>query len=212
MTIEWLLHSSGPLAIGINQGGLFTRVLPESQTPDIQFHVATLSADMAGGKVHHFPGFTLSVCQLRPESTGCITLASGDPFVAPTINANYLATEADRRCTTTAIAFARQLAATAPLSEYVAEEILPDPKRAGEADLLAFARKHGATIFHPVGTCRMGSDSDAVVDPRLRVRGIEALWIADCSIMPRLISGNTNVPAMMIGEKAADMICADSPK
>jgi choline dehydrogenase len=212
MTIEWLLHSSGPLAIGINQGGLFTRVLPESQTPDIQFHVATLSADMAGGKVHHFPGFTLSVCQLRPESTGCITLASGDPFVAPTINANYLATEADRRCTTAAIAFARQLAATAPLSEYVAEEILPGPKRAGEADLLAFARKHGATIFHPVGTCRMGSDSDAVVDPRLRVRGVAALWIADCSIMPRLISGNTNVPAMMIGEKAADMICADSPK
>ena len=144
------------------------------------------------------------------DSFGRYRRRKGAPL--PTINANYLATEADRRCTTTAIAFARQLAATAPLSEYVAEEILPGPKCAGEADLLAFARTHGATIFHPVGTCRMGSDSDAVVDPRLRVRGVEALWIADCSIMPRLISGNTNVPAMMIGEKAADMICADSPK
>ncbi|HEV3161692.1 MAG TPA: FAD-dependent oxidoreductase [Xanthobacteraceae bacterium] len=212
MAVEWLLRRSGPLAIGINQGGLFTRVLPESQTPDIQFHVATLSADMAGGKVHEFSGFTLSVCQLRPESTGSITLASADPFAAPKIHANYLATEADQHCTTAAIAFARRLAATAPLSGYVAEEILPGSKCCGDADLLAFARKHGATIFHPSGTCRMGGDGDAVVDPRLRVRGVEALWVADCSIMPRLISGNTNVPAMMIGEKAADMICADSRK
>jgi choline dehydrogenase len=212
MAIEWLLHRSGPLAIGINQGGLFTRVLPESQTPDIQFHVATLSADMAGGKVYDFPGFTLSVCQLRPESTGCITLASADPFGAPKINANYLATEADRRCTTAAIAFARRLAATAPLSDYVAAEILPGPKCTGDADLLAFARKHGATIFHPSGTCRMGSDGNAVVDPRLRVRGVDGLWVADCSIMPRLVSGNTNVPAMMIGEKAADIITANVAK
>ena len=109
MAVEWLLRRSGPLAIGINQGGLFTRVLPESQTPDIQFHVATLSADMAGGKVHEFSGFTLSVCQLRPESTGSITLASADPFAAPKIHANYLATEADRHCTIAAIAFARRL-------------------------------------------------------------------------------------------------------
>jgi choline dehydrogenase-like flavoprotein len=212
MAVEWLMRRSGPFAVGINQGGLFTRVLPESRTPDIQFHVATLSADMAGGKVHDFSGFTLSVCQLRPESTGSITLASADPFAAPKIHANYLATEADRRCTTAAIAFARRLAATAPLSEYVAEEVLPGAACAGHDDLLTFARKHGATIFHPVGTCRMGSDGDAVVDPRLRVRGVEALWVADCSIMPRLVSGNTNVPAMMIGEKAADMIWADSPK
>jgi len=209
MAIEWLLRRSGPLAIGINQGGLFTRVLPESQTPDIQFHVATLSADMAGGKVHDFSGFTLSVCQLRPESTGSITLASPDPFAAPKIQANYLATEADRRCTTAAIAFARRLAATAPLSDYVAAEMVPGPDCVGEANLLAFARKQGATIFHPTGTCRMGSDEDAVVDPRLRLRGIDRLWVADCSIMPRLVSGNTNIPAIMIGEKASDMILED---
>jgi choline dehydrogenase len=134
------------------------------------------------------------------------------PFLACPVEVGVSRNPAPLCCGDKGLDHARQLAATAPLSEYVAEEILPDPKRAGEADLLAFARKHGATIFHPVGTCRMGSDSDAVVDPRLRVRGVEALWIADCSIMPRLISGNTNVPAMMIGEKAADMICADSPK
>ena len=212
MAMEWLLRRSGPLAIGINQGGLFTRVLPESQTPDIQFHVATLSADMAGGKAHDFSGFTLSVCQLRPESTGSITLASADPFAAPKINANYLAAEADRRCTVAAISFARRLAATRPFLDYVADEVLPGPDCRSDADLLAFARKHSTTIFHPAGTCRMGSDRDAVVDPRLRLRGIDGLWVADCSIMPQLISGNTNVPAIMIGEKAADMIGADSAK
>jgi choline dehydrogenase-like flavoprotein len=207
--LEWLLRRSGPLAVGINQGGLFTRVLPDSLTPDIQFHVATLSADMAGGKVHDFSGFTLSVCQLRPESTGSITLASADPFSAPKIHVNYLAAEADRRCTIAAIAFARKLAASAPLSEYVAAEMLPGSDCVGDASLLAFAREHGATIFHPAGTCRMGSDQDAVVDPRLHLRGIDSLWIADCSIMPRLVSGNTNVPAIMIGEKASDMILED---
>jgi choline dehydrogenase len=209
MGIEWLLHRTGPLATGINQGGLFTRVLPDSQTPDIQFHVATLSADMAGGKVHDFSGFTLSVCQLRPQSTGSITLKSADPFAPPKINANYLAAETDRRCTTAAIAFARKLAATQPLRDYIAEEILPGPRYVTDADLLGFAREHGATIFHPAGTCRMGMDDDAVVDPRLHLRGIDGLWVADCSIMPTLTSGNTNVPAIMIGEKASDMILED---
>jgi choline dehydrogenase len=209
MGLEWLLHRAGPLATGINQGGLFTRVLPESQTPDIQFHIATLSADMAGGKVHDFSGFTLSVCQLRPESRGSITLGSSDPFVPPKIHANYLATETDRRCTTAAMAFARKLAATSPLSDYIAAEMMPGPDCDTDADLLGFARQNGATIFHPSGTCRMGADEDAVVDPRLRLRGVDGLWVADCSIMPTLISGNTNVPAIMIGEKASDMILED---
>lgn len=212
MALQWLLRSEGPLAIGINQGGLFTRVLDESRTPDIQFHIATLSADMAGGKVHDFPGFTLSVCQLRPESRGAIALASGDPLAAPLIQANYLSAETDRRCAVAALAFARRLARTEPLAGYVAREEAPGPAALTDADLLGFARSHGATIFHPAGTCKMGPDGDpdAVVDPRLKVRGVERLWVADCSIMPQLVSGNTNLPAIMIGEKAADLIREDA--
>lgn len=211
MGLEWLLKRSGPLAIGINQGGLFTRVLPESLTPDIQFHIATLSADMAGGKVHDFPGFTLSVCQLRPESTGTISLHSADPLAAPKIQANYFAAETDRRCAVAAMRFARRLAATEPLSGYVAAEVKPGSGAVSDDDLMTFAREQGATIFHPAGTCRMGPDGDttAVVDPRLRVRGMDGLWVVDCSIMPTLVSGNTNIPAIMIGEKAADMIRED---
>jgi len=212
--LEWLLFRNGPLAVGINQGGIFTRVLPESRTPDIQFHVATLSADMAGGKVHDFPGFTLSVCQLRPESTGRITLSSSDPLAPPRIHANYLATELDRRCVVAAMRFARRLAATKPLSDYVAREVTPGAALQSDEELLDFARNYGATIFHPVGTCRMGpeEDPDAVVDHRLKVHGVDGLWVVDCSIMPTLVSGNTNIPAIMIGEKAADMIQEDVSK
>ncbi|HQS48898.1 MAG: choline dehydrogenase [Rhizobiales bacterium 24-66-13] len=212
MGLEYLLFRGGPLAIGINQGGLFTRVLPESQTPDIQFHIGTLSADMAGGKVHAHSGFTLSVCQLRPESTGTVRLGSADPLAPPKISANYLATETDRRCAVASLKFARELAATEPLRRYVAEEKLPGPGVTDDEGLLAFAREYGATIFHPAGTCRMGADDDrdAVLDARLRVRGVEGLWVADCSVMPAVTSGNTNIPAIMIGEKAADMIREDT--
>jgi choline dehydrogenase len=208
--LEWLLYRGGPLAVGINQGGLFARVMPDARRPDIQFHVATLSADMAGGKVHDFSGFTLSVCQLRPESRGRIELAASDPMVRPRIIANYLATEDDRACAVRAVLFARQLARTKPLSDYVAAEVMPGPDVQSEADVLAFARRNGATIFHPAGTCRMGVDEAAVVDPRLRVRGVERLWVADCSIMPTLVSGNTHLPAVMIGEKTSDMILQDA--
>lgn len=183
--------------------------MPAAKTPDIQFHVATLSADMAGGKVHDFSGMTLSVCQLRPNSRGSITLGSADPYERPRIHANYLAEESDRHFAVESIRFARKLARTAPLSDYVDGEVAPGPQIETADDILRFAQAHGATIFHPAGTCRMGADEDAVVDPRLRVRGAECLWIADCSIMPTLISGNTNVPAMMIGEKAAEMILQD---
>ena len=210
--LEWLLFRSGALAIGINQGGIFARLMPESKTPDIQFHVATLSADMAGGKVHDFSGFTLSVCQLRPESRGHIELASSDPMARPLIHANYLATETDRAYAVKSIEFARKLAQTKPLSDLVEAEAVPGPAVKTEEDILEFARRSGATIFHPSGTCRMGTDDDAVVDPRLRVRGVSGLWVVDCSIMPTLVSGNTNVPAMMIAEKAADMILEDNEK
>ena len=206
---DWLLHRRGALAVGINQGGLFTRLMPGAKTPDMQFHVATLSADMAGGKVHNFSGMTLSVCQLRPKSRGSIALGSADPFDRPRIHANYLAEEADRHFAVESIRFARKLAHTPPLTDYIDAEVQPGPKVASADDILRFAQANGATIFHPAGTCRMGPDEDAVVDPRLRVRGTERLWVADCSIMPTLVSGNTNVPAMMIGERAAEMILQD---
>ena len=208
--LKWLVFRNGPLAIGINQGGLFTRALPESKTPDIQFHFATLSADMAGGEPHPWPGCTFSVCQLRPESRGHVHIRSRDAREAPSMQPRYLSTEADRRCAVAGIRFARRLAGTEALKPYLAEEHRPGPDAVSDEDLLAFARAHGATIFHPSGTCKMGSDPLAVVDERLRVRGLAGLRVVDCSIMPTLTSGNTHAPVVMIAEKASDMILADA--
>ena len=207
--LQWLFRRSGPLAVGINQGGLFTRVLPESTTPDIQFHFATLSADLAGARPHPFSGFTMSVCQLRPTSRGHVRIKSADPLAAPAMQPNYLATELDRRCAVEGVKFARRLAATAAMRRYVKEEYRPGLVATGDADLLDFAREFGATIFHPSGTCRMGSDGQAVVDDRLRVHGVAGLRVVDCSIMPALVSGNTNAPVVMIAEKAGDLILGD---
>jgi choline dehydrogenase len=206
--LKWLVRRTGPLAIGINQGGLFWRVLPESRTPDVQFHFATLSAELAGAKPHPWPGFTMSVCQLRPESRGTVRIRSADPFDAPSMKPNYLATELDRRCAIAGVKLARALAATEALRPYVAAEYRPGPEARSDEELLKFARDYGATIFHPSGTCKMGNDPMAVVDARLRVHGIAGLRVADCSIMPALTSGNTHAPAVMIGEKAADLILA----
>lgn len=208
--LRWLLFRTGPLAIGINQGGLFTRVLPESKTPDIQFHFATLSAEMAGGRPHPWSGCTFSVCQLRPESRGTVRIKSRDPLEPPAMQPNYLTREADCRCAVEAIKFARRLAAAPALREYLSEEYRPGPGTARDDELLEFARNYGATIFHPSGTCRMGSDPMAVVDERLRVHGLGGLRVVDCSIMPTLVSGNTHAPVVMIAEKAADMIREDA--
>ena len=207
--LKWLLFRSGPLAIGINQGGMFTRALPESQTPDIQFHFATLSAEMAGAKPHDFSGFTMSVCQLRPESRGTLMIKSRDPKEPATMRPNYLSAEIDRRVAVAGIKVARALASAPAMRPYVLEEYKPGPAARTDAELLEFARNNGATIFHPVGTCKMGSDPLAVVDERLRVHGVPGLRVVDCSIMPTLTSGNTNLPVIMIAEKAAAMILED---
>jgi choline dehydrogenase len=208
--LQWLLYRSGPLAVGINQGGCFMRALPEeSKTPDIQFHVATLSAEMAGGKVHPFSGFTMSVCQLRPESRGHIRIRSTDPFEPPSMQPNYLATELDRRTTLAGVKAARAIAAAPAMRPYVRREFKPGPEAGDDDALLEFCRNTGATIFHPSGTCKMGTDALAVVDARLRVHGIDRLRVVDCSVMPTLVSGNTNAPAVMLAEKAVDMIRAD---
>jgi choline dehydrogenase len=207
---RWVFFRKGPLAIGINQGGLFTRVLPESKTPDVQFHFATLSAELAGAQPHPWPGFTMSVCQLRPESRGTVRIRSADPLQAPAMQPNYLAAELDRRCAIAGIRLARRLAQTNALKPYVASEYRPGEQVRSDEDLLEFARDYGATIFHPSGTCKMGSDAMAVVDERLRVRGIGGLRVVDCSIMPTLVSGNTHAPVVMIAEKAAELILRDA--
>ncbi|HLB16716.1 MAG TPA: choline dehydrogenase [Burkholderiales bacterium] len=209
---RWILNRKGPLAIGINQGGLFTQVLPGSKTPDVQFHFATLSADLAGAKPHPWPGFTMSVCQLRPESRGTVRIRSTDPFEPTAIRPNYLATELDRRCAVAGVKLARALAATDALRPYVAEEYRPGVQARTDQELLEFARNYGATIFHPCGTCKMGDDPMAVVDERLRVRGLAGLRVVDCSIMPTLTSGNTHAPAVMIAEKASDRILEDAAR
>jgi choline dehydrogenase len=209
--LQWLMFRTGPLAVGINQGGCFMRALPaEAARPDIQFHVATLSADMAGGKVHPFSGFTMSTCQLRPESRGHVRIRTTDPFEPPEMRANYLATDLDRRTTVAGVKAARAIAASPAMRPLVKREVKPGPEAASDASLLEFCRDNGATIFHPSGTCKMGSDPMAVLDERLRVRGIERLRVVDCSAMPTLVSGNTNAPAVMMAEKAADMIREDA--
>ena len=209
--LQWLLFRTGPLAVGINQGGCFMRAFPgEAKTPDIQFHVATLSADMAGGKVHPYSGFTMSVCQLRPESRGHIRIRSADPFEPPEMQPNYLATDLDRRTAVAGLKAARAIAASEAMRPYVLREVKPGPFATSDADLLEFCRGNGATIFHPTGTCRMGVDPLAVVDTRLRVNFVAGLRVIDCSVMPTLTSGNTNAPAVMMAEKAADMIREDT--
>jgi choline dehydrogenase len=210
--LQWLLHRTGPLAVGINQGGLFTRLFPDAATPDIQFHFATLSADVAGGAPHPWPGCTFSVCQLRPESRGRVRLASADPLRAPAIQANYLSTDTDRRYAIESIRYARRLASARALAPYLVEEYRPGRAADTDDELLDFARQYGQTIFHPSGTCAMGGDARAVVDASLRVRGVEALRVVDCSIMPTLVSGNTHLPVVMIAEKAAEMVLRDAAR
>jgi choline dehydrogenase len=213
MGLEWALFRSGPLAVGINQGGMFCRALPdEAATPDIQFHFSTLSADSAGGDVHAFPGCTYSICQLRPESRGVVRIASTDARDAPSIVPNYLATDLDRRTTVAGVRFARRVAATQPMAALMKREVRPGADAQTDDELLHFCREYGQTIFHPSGTAKMGTAGDplAVVDERLRVYGTRGLRVVDCSIMPTLVSGNTNVPIVMVAEKASDMILDDA--
>ena len=211
MGAEYALSRSGPMAVGINQGGIFARVTAGAASPDVQFHVATLSSDMAGAPTHSFSGFTMSVCQLRPESRGHVRIRSIDPLEPPAMQPHYLSTANDRSTLVAGIRLARKLAATGALAPYVKAEYRPGPAAQGDDELLEFAKNTGATIFHPSGTCKMGDitrDAMAVVDSELKVHGMTALRVVDCSIMPTLISGNTNVPAVMIAEKAADHILA----
>lgn len=204
--VQWALLRRGPLTVGAGQAGAFVRVMPRAERPDVQFHLITFSADRPGEGLHKFSGFTASVCQLRPASRGSIELASADPRVAPRIHANYLSAPGDLDVLREAVRLARRIARTLPLADLIAEEVSPAAATDDNAALCAFIRGTATSIFHPVGTCAMGEGNNAVVDRELRVRDTEGLRVIDASIMPTLVSGNTNAAAVMIGEKGADLV------
>lgn len=203
---QYAWNQSGPMSMAPSQFGMFTKSDPSLEMPDLEYHVQPLSTDKLGDPLHRFPAITVSVCNLRPESTGSSHVTTADLAQQPEIRLGYLSAQADKRVAVASIRQARQIMTARALAPYAPEEILPGPAAQSDAELLEQAGNIGTTIFHPVGTCRMGSDAAAVVDPQLRVNGIEGLRIVDASIMPRIVSGNTASPVVMIAEKAADMI------
>ena len=209
--MDYLLRRRGVLSFGASLAGGFARTPLSPDRPDVQFHFQPLSLDSYDGGLHPFPGATISACQLRPESEGTILVTSPDPAARPEIRANYLSTERDRATMVEGFRWARRIAAAPALAEIVAAEFRPGAEVASDDEILDFIRATGSSIYHPAGTCRMGPDPARgdVVDARLRVHGLEGLRVADCSIMPRLVSGNTNAAAIMIGERAADFIRND---
>jgi choline dehydrogenase len=200
----------GPLTIAAGTSGAFFKTSPRLATPDIQIHFLPFSTDKMGEKLHSFSGFSASVCQLRPESRGSLRIRSADPAVPPEIRINYLATETDRTANVEGLKILRKILRAPALRPYVVDEVEPGTKVSNDEELLNYCRQRGSTIYHPTSTCRMGNDSLAVVDQRLRVRGIDGLRVVDGSIMPDLVSGNTNAPIIMIAEKASDMILQDA--
>ncbi|MBI1385225.1 MAG: choline dehydrogenase [Rhizobiales bacterium] len=209
MGIQFALTRRGPLSMGASQVCAFARTREGLIAPDIQFHVQPLSADKPGRGLHRFSAFTSSTCQLRPESRGRIRLASPDPLSHPLIEPNYLSTAMDQETAVAGLKLSRRIAASPPLAEVVSEEWLPGPDARSDAELLEACRRISQTIYHPTSTCRMGNDSHAVVDARLRVHGLAGLRVADASVMPTITSGNTNAPTIMIAERASEMIRED---
>jgi choline dehydrogenase len=208
--LRYFLLRTGPMAIGVMTGGLITRVLPDARTPDLQLFISTVSAEQRGATPHPWSGFTLVYYPMRPKSRGTVEIKSADPLEPPAMRPNYLDTEYDRRIMVEGAKFVRRLAATAPLSSYVLGEHSPGAGVRSDQEILAAVRDAGSSGYHPCGTCRMGQDERAVVDPRLRVRGVKGLRVVDASVMPTLVSGNTNAATLMIAEKGAEMILEDS--
>ena len=208
IALEYALFRTGPMTMAASLATGFLKTRDELATPDIQFHIQPWSADSPETGVHPFSAFTASVCQLRPESRGEIRLESARAEDPPAIRPNYLATRTDCDTLVAGVKIARRIAAAPPLAGMIEGEHAPGPASQGDDALLAWARGSATTIYHPTGTCRMGADEASVVDPALRVRGVGGLRVADASIMPEIVSGNTNAPTIMIGEKASDLIRA----
>jgi choline dehydrogenase-like flavoprotein len=208
--LHYLLTRRGYLAIPAVSAGCFLRAHPSSETPDSQCSISLFSAQTIGGELHPFPGVTGNCVLLRPESRGYVRIKSADSREAPAINPNYLATQKDRETIVAGVAAMRRIFQAPAMARHIAEEIEPGKQCNSDDELLDFIRRRGSTTYHPVGTCRMGQDQKAVVDERLRVRGFAGLRVVDASIMPAVVSGNTNAAAIMIGEKGADMILEEA--
>jgi choline dehydrogenase len=206
MGVRFALARKGPLSWYAGLAGGFARTRPELDRPDVQFHFFPYSADRTDPSLHRFSGFSMSVCKLRPESRGTIEIAAPDAAVAPAIRPNFLQREADVATMLDGLKLARRLAESPALARWIKSERDPGPACSNETQLADYVRAKGFTVYHPVGTCKMGSDADAVVDHELRVRGVAGLRVIDASIMPVLTSGNTNAPTIMIAEKAADSL------
>ncbi|MFH5773230.1 GMC family oxidoreductase [Paracoccus sp. NGMCC 1.201697] len=208
--LEYLLKRSGPMSMAPSQVGIFTKSGADKATADLEYHVQPVSLDKFGDPVHSFPAMTASVCNLRPESRGSVHVTGPDFRAHPAIRPNYLSTPGDQDVAMRAIRLTRRITAQPAFDRFTPQEHLPGIAFQSEEDLVKAAGAIGTTIFHPVGTCRMGADDGSVVDPRLRMRALGRLRIADASVMPRITSGNTNAPTMMIAEKAARMILEDA--
>jgi len=211
MGLEYAWRRGGPLSMAPSQLGVFAKSERGEQTPNLQYHVQPLSLDKFGDPLHTFPAFTASVCNLRPTSRGFVSITSREAAEAPRIAPCYLSTDEDRKVAADALRLTRHIVAMPALAPYRPQEFLPGMQYETDAQLAEAAGLVGTTIFHPVGTCKMGTADDptAVVDTRLRVRGVSALRVVDASIMPTITSGNTNAPTIMIAEKGAAMIRAD---
>lgn len=208
MGLRYAYDRSGPLAMAPSQLGAFVKSDPDQPSANLQYHVQPLSLERFGEPLHTFPAFTASVCNLRPKSRGRVDIRSANPDDAPLIDPNYLSHPDDLKVAADAIRLTRRIVASSALHTFSPEEYLPGAALQTEQELHEAAAKIGTTIFHPVGTCRMGQDAEAVVDAELRVHGIAGLRVADASIMPTIVSGNTCSPTLMIGEKAAQLILA----
>lgn len=208
--LQYFLFRTGPLTLSASQVYVFTNTSLDGSRPNIQFHMQPLSADKPGDGVHPFSAFTMSICNLRPESRGEVTINSADPTQLPKIIPNYLSTEGDRKIAIDSIKVARKIAEADSLKKHILDEYVPGQSFISDEELLEAAKNNSQSIYHPVGTCKMGEDENSVVDEQLKVHGISGLRVVDASIMPELVSGNTNAPTMMIAEKAAEMILSDN--
>jgi choline dehydrogenase len=204
--LRYMALRGGPLAGGPMTLGMFARTRPEAATPDVQYHFFSGSAERAGMPMHPFPGCTISCAPCRPESRGWLRISSPDIAAPPAIQPNYLAAQADRDCLVAGLRIARRIFETRAMQAHLVGEVLPGPAVQTDDEWLDYLRPKVGTAFHPVGTCKMGNDAMAVVDERLSVRGIGGLRVVDASVMPSIISGNTNAAVVMIAEKAADIV------